>query len=282
MAWIESKQLELSFAEKLTVAKARFGSLCIGLDPSRTQLSQWGLEDSVEGLRRFSELCIAQMSNRVGIAKPQVACFERFGSSGFAILTDLVAQLRAAGMVVIADAKRGDIGNTMMSYMDAWLGQEGVSADALTVHSFMGMDVLENSLESLATAKTRGLFALCATSNSEGFLIQTAKTNQGETVAKHVMRRAELASKQRGLSVGVVVGATLRLEDYGLGEYLDRTSEVPILAPGFGEQGAQLEDIRLIFGESARQVIPNLSRSILGEDSKTFGDRILTAQEKIS
>ncbi len=274
--------MERSFADRLASARAGYGPLCVGLDPSTNQLQRWGLADSPEGLKMFSELCVSQLIGRVGIAKPQVAYFERFGPAGLAILKSLISELQAVGILVIADAKRGDIGSTMSGYMQAWLGEDEFSAEALTAHSYLGMDVLQESLMSLSWPKSKGVFALCATSNPEGYVLQSAVTSRGETVAKYVLQQAELASDRNGLSLGVVIGSTLRLEDYGLGEYLDRPASVPILAPGFGEQGARLEDIQIIFGASAPQVIPTLSRSLLGEEPGNFGERILVAQGQIS
>ena len=109
------------------------GPLCVGIDPSPELLALWGLEDSAEGAREMGLAVVEAAAGRVGIVKPQVAFFERFGSHGFAALESVISMAQDAGISVIADAKRGDIGSTMQAYADAWLATGPLAANALTV-----------------------------------------------------------------------------------------------------------------------------------------------------
>lgn len=270
-----------SFVDGLKARLPAGGRLCVGLDPSHGQLEAWGLTANLDGLKRFCELSIPAVVGSAEIVKPQVGFFESFGPAGLQILAEVIRELKSAGLLVIADAKRGDIGSTMAGYMQAWLTSEGFDADALTVHSYLGMDMLGDSLRVLADPATRGLFALCATSNPEGAKIQQAEVD-GSTVAKHVFDQAEQISANQDVAIGVVIGATQDLATYQLEHIFYRISEVPILAPGYGAQGARLVDLRSQFGESSPMVIPSMSRELLGSDAAIFRDRVLWAREELN
>ena len=144
-------------------------------------------------------------AGRVGIVKPQVSFFERYGSAGFAALEDVLAAARAAGLIVIADAKRGDIGTTMDAYAEAWLTPGSpLEADAMTVNPFLGVGTLEGTFE-LAEDAGKGVFVLAATSNPEAFTAQRATLDGGRTVsASH--RRGGLGAQRRGRPPDGVVG----------------------------------------------------------------------------
>ena len=103
----------MGFGEQLVSAGERFGRLCVGIDPHAALLEQWGLNDDAAGLRDFAMTCVEAFADHVALVKPQVAFFERFGSSGYAVLEEVLAALRASDSLVVADAKRGDIGSTM-------------------------------------------------------------------------------------------------------------------------------------------------------------------------
>lgn len=111
-----------TFGARLHEATGRHGSLCVGVDPHPELLEAWGLPDSVDGLEQFSEICVEAFVGQVALVKPQVAFFEAYGSGGLAVLERTVSVLREAGTLVLADAKRGDIGTTMNAYARAWLG----------------------------------------------------------------------------------------------------------------------------------------------------------------
>src|SRR5665213_1191033 len=101
------------FGAKVATAVARTGPLCAGIDPSGELLRAWGLSDDAAGLRQFGLRCIEAFAGVVPVVKPQVAFFERCGSAGLAALESVLEEARSAGLLVIADAKRGDIGSTM-------------------------------------------------------------------------------------------------------------------------------------------------------------------------
>lgn len=252
-------------------------ALCVGLDPSPHQLELWGLNVDESGLKAFVDISLNALDGVATIAKPQVAFFEQHGSAGFKVLKELISGLQAMGIFVIADAKRGDIGSTMRGYVSSWLSDSGFSANALTVHSFLGMDVIVDAATAVPVTPDRGFFTLCATSNPEGALIQKALVGE-RTLARYVLDEAERLTVHSEYQIGVVIGATLDLEDYGLADLKVRPSEVPILAPGYGAQGAKLSDVSRQFGASKDMVIPSMSRELLGSDWRTFRERISAAK----
>src|SRR5690606_40933842 len=118
---------------------------------------------------------VEAFADTVAIVKPQVAFFEAFGSAGFAVLERTIAALRESGTLVLADAKRGDIGSTMDAYARAWLADDSpLVSDAVTVSPYLGFGSLEPAID-LATRSDRGVFVLAATSNPEGAQVQTAE-----------------------------------------------------------------------------------------------------------
>ena len=143
------------------------GPLCVGIDPHEHLLTEWGLDASAAGAREFGLRVVDAAAGRVGIVKPQVSFFERYGSAGFAALEDVLAAARAAGLLVIADAKRGDIGTTMDAYARAWLTPGSpLEADAMTVSPFLGVGSLRDTFR-FALENGKGVFVLAATSNPE-------------------------------------------------------------------------------------------------------------------
>jgi orotidine-5'-phosphate decarboxylase len=204
-------------------------------------------------------------AGRVGVVKPQVSFFERFGSAGFAALEDVLSSARDAGLIVIADAKRGDIGTTMDAYAAAWLTPGApLEADALTVNPFLGVAALDSTF-ALAHEHGKGVFVLAATSNPEAADVQRAETAASQTVSAEVVaqvgtRNAQHTTAGRWGSLGFVIGATVDWTDAGLTPF---TQPAPILAPGFGAQGADPSDLHARFGVSSPMVIASESRSIL-------------------
>ena len=235
------------------------GPLCVGIDPSTEVLERWGLPDSAAGALELGRAAVEAATDRVGIIKPQVAFFERFGAAGYMALESVIQDARKAGLTVIADAKRGDIGSTMQAYATSWLAAGPLQSDALTASPYQGFDALEPAFD-LADATGSTVFVLCATSNPDSTAIQSASVD-GVSLPATIARLAQ-ARNHRGNSVGLVVGATRSLADSGLlASDLDGTL---ILAPGFGAQGAALADIDGIYGAAAINVIPSVSRSVLG------------------
>lgn len=271
-----------TFGDRLNDAFGRFGRLSVGIDPHPYLLSAWGLSDDAAGLREFGLRVVEASAGQAGIVKPQVAFFERHGSRGYAALEEVIAAARAAGLLVIADAKRGDVGTSVEAYGETWLRPGSpLEADAVTLVAYQGVGSLDAPIR-LAREHGKGVFVLAATSNPEGRDIQRAfvdvragsdaddSNGSAESGAPRRVARAivddivasNAAAGETTLgSVGVVIGATLRLAEFQLDF---RPSPVlPVLAPGFGHQGAAVSQSADIFGPMSPGVIVAQSRSVL-------------------
>ncbi|GGJ00175.1 orotidine-5'-phosphate decarboxylase [Streptomyces brasiliensis] len=248
------------FGARLRHAMDERGPLCVGIDPHASLLAEWGLNDDVAGLERFSRTVVEAMADRVAVLKPQSAFFERFGSRGLAVLETCVQEARAAGALVVMDAKRGDIGSTMAAYAEAFLRKDApLFSDALTVSPYLGYGSLSPAV-TLARESGAGLFVLALTSNPEGGEVQHAVRADGRNVGATMLAHlaAENAGEEPLGSFGAVVGATLGdLSSYGL------DINGPLLAPGIGAQGATPADLPGVFGAAVRNVVPNVSRGVL-------------------
>ncbi|MFB7126011.1 orotidine-5'-phosphate decarboxylase [Kitasatospora sp. NPDC056273] len=247
------------FGARLRQALDTRGQLCVGIDPHASLLAAWGLGDDLAGLESFSRTVVEALADRVAVLKPQAAFFERFGSKGVAVLERTVEEARAAGALVLMDAKRGDIGSTMAAYAEAFLSPGSpLFSDAVTVSPYLGFGSLRPALD-LAREQGCGVFALALTSNPEGAEVQRAVGADGEPVAASVLR--QLAAENEGAaplgSFGAVVGATLA--DAGV----DLAINGPLLAPGIGAQGATMADLPRVFGASVMNVVPSVSRDVL-------------------
>ncbi|MCS5720416.1 orotidine-5'-phosphate decarboxylase [Herbiconiux sp. CPCC 203407] len=270
-----------SFGVRLDAAFGSKGHLCVGIDPHPYLVEAWGYTPDAEGARDFGLTVIEAVtaSGRAGIVKPQVAFFEAHGSAGFRALEDVLAIARAAGLLVIGDAKRGDIGSTNDGYAAAWLrAGSPLEVDALTVTAFTGVGALSGLFDE-AEAAGKGVFVLSATSNPESRTLQTARSDSGATVSRIVADEvaARNTDRTRLGDFGLVLGATKRLDEYGFtAESLRGLSTTPVLAPGFGFQGAEFSAIPHVFGPLAPDVIVAVSRSILEKGSRgTLGTAAL-------
>lgn len=245
-----------AFGRRLADAVSRRGPLCPGIDPHPQLLEDWGLSTDADGLRRFCEVCVEVFAD-YAIVKPQVAFFESYGSAGYSVLEDTIAALQSAGVLVLADAKRGDIGSTMAAYAAAWCGDSPLSADAVTASPYLGFGSLQPMFD-VAAAHGRGVFVLAATSNPEGVGVQGARIG-GTSVAQSIVDAAatvNAATSEPG-SVGVVVGATLPSPP-------DVSAlNGPVLVPGVGAQGGRPETLRGLGGARPGQLLPAVSREIL-------------------
>jgi orotidine-5'-phosphate decarboxylase len=252
------------FATRVATAVAGTGPLCAGIDPSAALLGRWGLPDDADGLHSFGLRCVEAFAGVVPVVKPQVAFFERRGSAGMAALEATMAAAREAGLLVIADAKRADIGNTMEAYADAWLDPASpLCADAVTAVPYLGMGALAPMIDR-AGAGGRGVIVVTRTSNSEGRPLQQSLTDGGTGPSVEDMVLGQIAGLNHGGqlpwgTVGAVVGATLQPSAFPLA-----TLGGVILAPGVGAQGATADDVGALFaGCAPGSVLAHVSRSLL-------------------
>lgn len=260
-----SAPLRAPFGERLAAAMAAQGPLCMGIDPHARLLTDWGLADTDQGLETFSLRSLeAAAAEGVAAIKPQVALYERHGSSGFAVLERLLQDAREAEVLSIADAKRGDIGSTMAGYADAWLGEGSpLAADAVTLSPYLGYESLRPAID-LAVQTGRGVFVLALTSNLEGASVQHVG-GRDASVARGISQAAAQDNATAGGPlgpVGLVVGATVAEQADRLGLELPRMRGA-LLAPGYGAQGATAEGMKAGFGEAWPQVLATSSRAIL-------------------
>ncbi|MCS6574986.1 MULTISPECIES: orotidine-5'-phosphate decarboxylase [Curtobacterium] len=279
-----------SFGDRLASAVRERSPLCVGIDPHAATLAAWGLGRDEQGLAAFGAALVDAAAGRAAIVKPQVAFFEAAGVAGYRALDATIRRARDAGLLVVADVKRGDIGTTGDDYALAWLDRDGpFAADAMTVSPYLGYGSLRGTID-VARRNGAGVFVLAATSNPEARVLQTAVLAEGprtgRTVAAGIV--LDVADDNRSVGdqalgdVGLVLGATLRLDDFGIDA--DAIGSAPVLAPGFGAQGARIEDLRALYGARAEQVLVSESRGLLtdGPDGVAAlvadrADRIRTA-----
>jgi len=213
--------------------------------------------------------------------KLQVACFERLGAPGWAALREVATRARERGLLVIADAKRGDIDVTAAAYAQAFLGETptpygpvpGLGADALTVNPLLGVDSLA-PLVVAARERGSGLFVLVRTSNPGAADVQELALADGDSVSGRLAAIvAELGAPAvgpAGLSdIGAVVGATApdRLETMRAA-----MPHAVFLLPGVGAQGGAVEDLAPAFAPGPAGGLISASRGIVGAHRKTGGD----------
>ena len=251
-----------SFGDRVAAAVRVTGPLCAGIDPSASLLVSWGLTDDATGLRAFCARCVEAFAGVVPVIKPQVAFFERHGSAGMKELERLVAGATAAGLIVIADAKRGDIDSTAEAYADAWLGAASpLAGDAVTAHPYLGLGALA-PLVRLAARNGRGVLVVARSSNPEGRELQQAVTSGGAAVEDMLLAEVAALNGSTGVpsgTVGAVIGATLEPSNFELSQLGGI-----ILAPGLGAQGAGPADVAKRFaGCRPGSVLPSTSRGLL-------------------
>jgi orotidine-5'-phosphate decarboxylase len=274
------------FGARLAEAKLSRGPLCLGIDPHPELLRAWDLPTTADGLAAFCDICVEAFSG-FAVVKPQVAFFEAYGSAGFAVLERTIVALRSAGVLVLADAKRGDIGSTMAAYAAAWAGDSPLAADAVTASPYLGFGSLRPLLEA-AAAHDRGVFVVAASSNPEGATVQRAEFD-GRTVSQLIVDQAALVNKEANRSlggsqpghVGVVVGATV----FGAPDVSELGG--PVLVPGVGVQGGRPEALGGLAGAVPGQLLPAVAREVLraGPDVSALraaGERMLDAVAYLS
>jgi orotidine 5'-phosphate decarboxylase subfamily 2 len=259
---------------------AERGQLCVGIDPHPALLHAWGLGDDPAGLESFALLTVEAMAGEVAAVKPQSAFFERHGSGGIAVLERVISAGRDAGLIVILDAKRGDIGSTVQAYADAYLDHRSpLAVDAITAHPFLGFGSLDPLFDT-ALEHGGGVFVLALTSNSEGAEVQGARSDAGTTVAGSVL--SQISTRNAGAeplgSIGAVIGANLdRIDE-------DLAINGPILAPGLGAQGGSPAGLAKLFGAAWPNVLATTSRDVLaaGPDQRALRDKAASVAAQLT
>jgi orotidine-5'-phosphate decarboxylase len=249
------------FGERLAAAvEARASQVVLGLDPDPRRVP-----GGAEGARAFCRRAIAAAGPACVAVKLQLATFERFGTAGWEAFKRVAAAGAEAGLLVIADAKRGDVDVTSRAYADAFLRPP---IDALTINPSLGGDAVVPFLEG-ATAGGRGLFALVRTSNPGAADLQDLPLARGglwhEEVARLVAEWGAPSVDRSGLScLGAVVGATVPERMEGLRALMPNQ---PFLVPGVGAQGGRPEDLKGAFGGRRAGALVSASRSIIFAES---------------
>ncbi|HEY4829483.1 MAG TPA: orotidine-5'-phosphate decarboxylase [Solirubrobacteraceae bacterium] len=220
-----------------------------------------------------AEQCVA--------VKPQVACFERLGAPGWKALADTVAVAHEHGLLVIADAKRGDVEVTAAAYAQAFLGETptpygpvpGLGVDAMTVNPLLGRDSLD-PLITTARAHGRGLFVLVRTSNPGAADVQEQELGNGGAVSDHLADIVDAigiagTGASRLSDVGAVVGATAPGR---LGALRERMPRAIFLLPGIGAQGGRVEELASAFAPGPAGGLVSSSRGIVAAYEQSGGD----------
>jgi orotidine-5'-phosphate decarboxylase len=309
------------FGERLSrrVAERR-SQLVLGLDPDPGRLwpraielaggsgepSAPAAERAARAVAIHCTLAIEAAGNHCVAVKPQVACFERLGAPGWSALAEVVTRAREHGLLVIADAKRGDVDVSARAYAQAFFGEtetpfgpvRGLAVDAMTVNPLLGTDSL---LPLLGAARERasGLFLLVRTSNPDAAEIQGLALVDGGTVSDRLARIADaLGSAGRAPGrdagdadtgdvdtgdagaigdVGAVVGATAPDQ---LGRLREAMPRAPFLLPGVGAQGGRVEDLAAAFAPGPAGGLVSASRGIVDAHLKHGGDPATAAREE--
>ena len=269
----------MGFGTRLTALVAeRESQIVLGLDPDPARLWPEALEHApAEGTpaRRAAAAVRAHCAALIDAAgpacvavKPQLACFERLGADGWAALQATVDHAREAGLLVIADAKRGDIDVSAAAYAQALVGATqtpfgeaaGLHADAFTANPLLGVDALEPFALTARDAGA-GIFVLVRTSNPGAADVEDLELAGGGTVWERLARIvAQLAGPGDGLSeIGAVVGAT---EPAHLARARELMPRSPFLLPGIGAQGGRVEDLAPAFAAGRAGGLVSASRSI--------------------
>ncbi len=237
---------------------------CVGIDPVFSKLPDALRSGSeTDAIETFSLGVLDAIKGTVPAIKPQSACFERYGSAGYAILEKVIAKGRELDFVVILDAKRGDIGSSAQHYAK---GAADMGAHFITVSPYMGPSTIEPFLDA-----GLGVFALARTSNPDSDAVQLNQLADGRHVV-HVISSmiSEMGSDRIGASgmsaLGSVVGATKAADE--MGRIRAIMPDQMFLVPGVGAQGGTVDDVRpmcRVGASSAGQlgVIVNASRSVL-------------------
>lgn len=264
------------YAKKIADLMRTTGNrLSLGIDPPNSAdcleaipffANEWR-RDPISFINAFCGAAIEAAQGRVASVKFQSAFFETAGPEGFAILKSRMAQASAAGLSVILDVKRGDISTSMAAYGKAAFDQLG--ADAMTINTYMGADVLEAILPWLQ--KGRGAYLIWMTSNPSAHAVQSAKLASGKTVADMIFHQADAFGRQNDVSsaLGFVLGTT-RFSDLSAQQATD-LRDYTVLLPGIGPQGGLVTPLVKTFMDSCPGAVVPMSRGLtgIGDDQQT-------------
>jgi len=272
-------QSPIPFGNQLALAvKEKRNPVCVGLDPRLASLppalmpsSDASHTEVAEAFEKFCNEIIDVVSPIVPVVKPQVAFFEQYGPAGMFALQRVIAYASSKGLLVIADAKRGDIGTTAEAYAQAFLGSKGLSpfgADCLTVNPYLGEDSL-TPFVSRSRETSTGIFVLVKTSNPGSGFIQDLQVN-GSTISERIAEWvqsqsaaqsvAQLETDMKYGSIGAVVGATYPAQ---LASLRSKMPNAWLLIPGYGAQGGTAKEIGAGFDSEGLGAIVNNSRGII-------------------
>jgi orotidine-5'-phosphate decarboxylase len=279
----------------------RRSQLVLGLDPDPARLWPRAVESAsgpageapaaraARAVALHCTMVIEAAGEHCAAIKPQVACFERLGAPGWSALADTVERARERGLLVIADAKRGDIDVTAVAYAQAYFGETAtpfgtvpsLGADAMTANPLLGADSLE-PLVSAARGVTGGLFVLTRTSNPGAADVQELALAGGGSVSERIAAIvAELGAPSVGgaglADIGAVVGATAP-------QWLERLRELmphaPFLLPGVGAQGGRVEELAAAFAPGPAGGLISASRGIVCAHERLGGDPATAARDE--
>lgn len=270
-------------------------AVVVGLDPRFEQLprdlvaaaAQPGLDRAEQVAAAFEQFClriIDVVAPLVPAVKPQAAFFEEQGPAGCLALARVIQHARAARLIVICDAKRGDIGTTAEAYARGYLAGDDPSAapwgaDALTINPYLGRDTLEPFVR-VAVERGAGLYVLVRTSNPGAGTFQDLRSDGRPLyvrVAEVVEELAQATRRDQPYGVvGAVIGATYPQE---LAELRQTLPHAPLLIPGYGSQGGSAADVARAFGPDGLGAVVNNSRGIIfAHERKEYAARFAPAQ----
>ena len=266
---------DVNFADRLGEAVERKRTqLVVGLDPRLDLLpvelrgeAVLGRAAAASAVARFCKGIIDAVGPYVVAVKPQSAFFEELGSDGIRALEEVCEYARSVGVLVLVDAKRGDIGSTTRAYAAAFLEPRDAAAplaDAVTASPYLGHDASEPFIAA-CRRHGAGVFFLVRTSNAGAAEVQDLTLSDGRTLWQYL---AELIHDwgqplvgERGLSsVGAVVGAT---HPRAVSQARKLMPQTPLLLPGVGAQGATPADVARAFTSGPASALVTASRSVI-------------------
>ena len=256
------------FGLRLSNSMAKYGPLCVGIDPHRQLLTDWGYNVDALGAELYSMRMLQAANGHAAAVKFQFSMFERYGSKGIAALERVLYAARQMGIITIVDCLHGGLPTTISAFADAYFKPASpLLADAITFLPYYGARSLSGVIND-ALNNGRGVFIASLTSNPEGASLQTALRQGGEykgrTVAYGIASTAQkFNSTADGImgSVGLIIGATIGqwISDSGVDP---AKFTGPILSPGYGWQGAETRDLKTVFKGTKGNVLVTVSRSI--------------------